>query len=200
MLKASDFYHVNIFMFNLENHKVMQDSLILKGNVSKKLKINLQKAGQRTSVDQTIGQIWSIASEQGSPLAQRFLLNIWTTSHTHKKQTRPKQVVVFSRGSVWEEGPHRHKSYVGEKRIITSPSPVWAAPPTSLSAYDPEPIIGESPTRLATSGGTHNKVREGERATEWVREREGGGGGGGGRNITRGRERRQRKREENSQI
>ena len=31
---------------------------------------------------------------------------------------------------------------------MTSPSPVAAAPPTSLSTYAPAPAIGESPTRL----------------------------------------------------
>jgi len=31
---------------------------------------------------------------------------------------------------------------------MTSPSPVAAAPPTSLSTYAPAPAMGESPTRL----------------------------------------------------
>ena len=38
--------------------------------------------------------------------------------------------------------------YLGRKRIMISPSPVAAAPPTSLSTYAPAPAIGESPTRL----------------------------------------------------
>lgn len=42
------------------------------------------------------------------------------------------------------------QSYVGRNLIMISPSPVAAAPPTSLSAYDPAPAIGESPTRLKT--------------------------------------------------
>ena len=37
---------------------------------------------------------------------------------------------------------------LGRNLIIKSPSPVAAAAPASLSAYAPEPIIGESPTRL----------------------------------------------------
>ena len=40
-------------------------------------------------------------------------------------------------------------SDLGKKRIIMSPSPVAAAPPPRLLAYAPDPIIGESPTRLA---------------------------------------------------
>lgn len=43
------------------------------------------------------------------------------------------------------------RRYLGRKRIITSPSPVAAAPPAVLSAYAPAPMMGESPTRLQTS-------------------------------------------------
>ena len=38
--------------------------------------------------------------------------------------------------------------YAGKNRIIISPSPVAAAPPTFESAYAPDPGIGESPTLL----------------------------------------------------
>ena len=40
------------------------------------------------------------------------------------------------------------ETYLGRKRIMTSPSPVAAAPPTLLSTYAPAPMIGESPMRL----------------------------------------------------
>lgn len=42
------------------------------------------------------------------------------------------------------------QGYLGKNLIMTSPSPVAAAPPTSLSTYAPEPAIGESPTRLSS--------------------------------------------------
>ncbi len=40
------------------------------------------------------------------------------------------------------------KVYLGTKRIMTSPSPVAAAPPTALSTYAPAPGNAESETRL----------------------------------------------------
>jgi len=39
---------------------------------------------------------------------------------------------------------------LGSNLIIKSPSPVAAAAPALLSAYEPDPMIGESPTRLNT--------------------------------------------------
>ncbi|TNN70845.1 hypothetical protein EYF80_018979 [Liparis tanakae] len=49
-----------------------------------------------------------------------------------------------------EEAPRG--GYLGRKRIMTSPSPVAAAPPAELSTKAPAPTMGESPTRLKGGG------------------------------------------------
>lgn len=49
---------------------------------------------------------------------------------------------------IWKLAKSALRTNLGKNRIMVSPSPVAAAPPAVLSAYDPAPAIGESPTRL----------------------------------------------------